>query len=209
MKTAIILAGGFSERFGQDKGLVQMAGKPLVLHVYERASKNVDEVTVVVSSIRQREAYSSLLPNGTRILVDIEDSQSPLIGALTGFADARGDYSILLPCDTPFILREVVKLLFEISQGMDAAIPRWPNGYIEPLQAVYRTDSALTAAEEAIKKGGMRLLSMISLLKKVRYLSTEVIKKVDPDLITFFNINTPADLKNAEGLIAHRSEELA
>ena len=203
MKTAIILAGGFSERFGQDKGLVQMAGKPLVLHVFERAYKAVDEVTVVVSSLRQREAYSSLLPNGTRILVDIEDSQSPLVGALTGFADARGDYSILLPCDTPFISEEVVKLLFEMSQGMDAAIPRWPNGYIEPLQAVYGTDSALRAAEEAIRKGGMRLLSMISLLGKVRYLSTEVIKKVDPDLITFFNINTPADLKKTEKLIAY------
>ena len=203
MKTAIILAGGFSERFGQDKGLVQMAGKPLVLHVCERASKTVDEVTIVVSSIRQRETYSSLLPNGTRILVDIEDSQSPLIGALTGFADARRDYSILLPCDTPFISEEVVKLLFEISQGMDAAIPRWPNGYIEPLQAVYRTDSALTATEEAIEKGGVRLLSMISLLKKVRYLSTEVIRKIDPDLITFFNINTPVDLRNAERLIVH------
>lgn len=203
MRTAIILAGGFSERFGQDKGLVQMAGKPLVLRVYERATKAVDEVIAVVSSTRQREAYSSLLPNGTRILVDIEDSQSPLIGALTGFADARGDHSILLPCDTPFISEEVVKLLFEISQRIDAAIPRWPNGYIEPLHAVYRTDSALTAAEEAIEKGGMRLLSMISLLKRVRYLSTEVIKKVDPDLITFLNINTPADLRNAERLIVH------
>ena len=206
MKTAIILAGGFSERFGQDKGLVQIAKKPLVLHVFERACRTVDEVTVVVSSMRQREAYSSLLPNGTRILVDIEDSQSPLVGALTGFADARGDYSILLPCDTPFISGEVVKLLFETSQRTDAAIPRWPNGYIEPLQAVYRTDSALTAAENALKKGGMRLLSMISLLKRVRYLSTEVIKKVDRSLTTFFNINTPMDLRNAERLIAHESE---
>jgi molybdopterin-guanine dinucleotide biosynthesis protein A len=32
-KTAIILASSVSERFGQDKGIVQMEEKPLVLHV--------------------------------------------------------------------------------------------------------------------------------------------------------------------------------
>lgn len=204
MNTAIILAGGFSERFGQDKGLVRMAGDPLVLYVLRKAREAVEEVIVVVSSSGQREAYSSLLPNWTRILVDIKDSQSPLVGALTGFADARGDYSILLPCDTPFISGEVIRLLFEMSQGMDATIPRWPNGYVEPLQAVYRTDSALKAAEEAVKKGEARLMSMISLLRRVRYLSTEAIKEIDPSLITFFNVNTQMDLRKAEELIKQR-----
>ena len=204
MNTAIILAGGFSERLGQDKGLVRMAGDPLVLYVLRKAREAVEEVIVVVSSSGQREAYSSLLPNWTRILVDIKDSQSPLVGALTGFADARGDYSILLPCDTPFISGEVIRLLFETSQGMDATIPRWPNGYVEPLQAVYRTGSALKAAEEAVKKGETRMMSMISLLRRVRYLSTEAIKEIDPGLITFLNVNTQMDLRKAEELIKQK-----
>jgi molybdopterin-guanine dinucleotide biosynthesis protein A len=200
-KTALILAGGFSERFGQDKGLVMMAGKPLLLHVLDRVGEAVEEVIVVVSSPRRREAYSSALPKGTRILVDIEDSQSPLVGALTGFVDARGDYSVLLPCDTPFISGEVIDLLLETSQGMEAAVPRWPNGYIEPLQAAYRTNSALEAAEAAVKMGETRLLCRISRLRRVRYVSTEVIKKIDPGLVTFFNVNTPMDLKKAERLV--------
>jgi len=204
-KTAIILAGGFSERLGCDKGLVQMAGKPLVSHVFNRVNQIVEEVIVVVSSIDQKKTYSPLFPKKTKILVDIEDSQSPLVGALTGFMNACGEYSILLPCDTPFVSKEVVKLLFEIAPHRNAVIPRWPNGYIEPLQAVYRTSSALTAANEAREKGETRLRSMISLLKRVRYLSTIVIKEIDPHLTTFFNINTPLDLKRAESLFKKKT----
>jgi len=203
-KTAIILAGGHSERFGQDKGLVPLAGKPLVSHVLERAREVVEEVIIVVSSTDRKEFYSSLFPKETKILVDIKDSQSPLVGALTGFMDACGDYSILLPYDTPFVSGEVMKLLFEVSQNMNAVIPRWPNGYIEPLQAVYRTSSALTAATMAVKKGDMRMQSMISLLSKVRYISTIVIREIDPNLTTFFNVNTLMDLKRAERLIKER-----
>jgi len=204
-KTAIILAGGFSERLGCDKGLVQMAGKPLVSHVFNRVSQIVEEVIVVVSSIDQKKTYSPLFPKKTKILVDIEDSQSPLVGALTGFMNACGEYSILLPCDMPFVSKEVVKLLFEIAPHRNAVIPRWPNGYIEPLQAVYRTSSALTAANEAREKSETRLRSMISLLKRVRYLSTIVIKEIDPHLTTFFNINTPLDLKRAESLFKKKT----
>lgn len=199
-KTAIILAGGLSERFGQDKGLVPLAGKPLVWHVFQRASQVVDEVLVVVSSSQKRESYSQVLP-GTRVLLDIEERQTPLIGALTGLKNARGRYSVLLPSDAPFVSEEVLRLLFEVSPGMNAVIPRWPNGYIEPLQAVYKTSSALTAAEEAIRRGEVRPLNMIMLLSKVRYISTLVIQHIDPELRTFFNINTRNDLKKAEELL--------
>jgi molybdopterin-guanine dinucleotide biosynthesis protein A len=199
-RSAIILAGGLSERFGQDKGLVHLAGKPLVQHVFRRASQVADEVLVVVSSSQQRESYSQVLP-GTRILLDIKDCRSPLVGALTGLMNARGGYSVLLPSDAPFVSVEVLKLLFEVAFETDAVIPRWPNGYIEPLQAVYKTSSAMIAAEKAIQRGEARPLNMIMLLGKVRYLSTLVIQHIDPELMTFFNINTKNDLEKAESLL--------
>ena len=49
-KTAIILAGGVSRRFGQDKGLISLAGKPLVMHVFEKACLVAEELIVVVGS---------------------------------------------------------------------------------------------------------------------------------------------------------------
>ncbi len=200
-KTAIILAGGVSRRFGQDKGLISLAGKPLVMHVFEKACLVAEELIVVVGSATQRDLYLPLFPKGTKIVVDAEELRSPLVGALSGFTSAGGDYSVLLPCDTPFVSKEVMDLLFHVAPNMDAVIPRWPNAYIEPLQAVYRTSSTLRAAQEALDKGEVRLLPMIMLLKKVRYISTMVIQEINPRLTTFFNINTPTDLRRAENLI--------
>ncbi|MEM2912718.1 MAG: molybdenum cofactor guanylyltransferase [Candidatus Bathyarchaeia archaeon] len=201
-RSAVILAGGASQRFGIDKALVELAGKPLILHVLERIEECVDETIVCIRSSAQISLYSQMLSGRSKIAVDPESFPScPLTGALTGLMNAHGKCSILLPCDTPFISRRLVDLLFDIANGVDAVIPRWPNGYIEPLQAVYETKSALMAAEDALKKGEYRMQSMLSLLKRVRYLSTLVIEEIDYKLLTFFNINTQLDLKKAEALI--------
>jgi molybdopterin-guanine dinucleotide biosynthesis protein A len=200
-RAAVVLAGGFSKRLGQDKGLVKHAGKPLVTHVLERASEVVDEVLVVVSSESQKESYSLVVPNENKIFVDDENVRSPLIVALTGFANIRAEYSLLLPCDSPFVSGKVIELLFETCVGVDAAVPRWPNDYIEPLQAVYRTSSALEATRQALGHGEMRPLNMIRLLRRTRYLSTLVIQQLDPHLTTFFNVNTPLDLAKAEKMM--------
>lgn len=201
-RAAIILAGGGSQRFGSDKGLVQLAGKPLILHVIERVLDLIDEVIVCVRSESQLTSYLQLLPDKFKVVVDLEGlPPCPLTGAITGFTSAGSEYAIILPCDTPFVSRKVVDLLFDIAVNVDAVIPRWPNDYIEPLQAVYRTKTALEAARKAIEKGEKRMQSMISLLKSVRYISTIVIQEIDPKMLTFLNINTPLDLRKAEVII--------
>jgi len=200
-RTCIILAGGSSERLGCDKGLMDLAGKPLIQHVYDRVKGYVDEVLVVVSSAEQRKRYSRLFPPSVKVLMDFSDGGCPLIGALTGFMEADGVHSVLLPCDTPFISGDVIELLFEAAFNVNASIPRWPNGYIEPLQAVYRTRPALKAAEIAFKNGERRMQSMISRLRRVRYISTIVLREFDPHLLSLFNVNTPLDLRRAERII--------
>ncbi|RLG94957.1 hypothetical protein DRO37_03960 [Candidatus Bathyarchaeota archaeon] len=200
-RTCIILAGGSSERLGCDKGLMDLAGKPLIQHVYDRVKGYVDEVLVVVSSAEQRKRYSRLFPPSVKVLMDFSDGGCPLIGALTGFMEADGVHSVLLPCDTPFISGDVIELLFEATFNVNASIPRWPNGYIEPLQAVYRTRPALKAAEIAFKNGERRMQSMISRLRRVRYISTIVLREFDPHLLSLFNVNTPLDLRRAERII--------
>ena len=197
-RSAVILAGGFSKRFGRDKGLVELAGKPLVLHVLDTISGVVDETVVVVSSKCQIDPIEGLLQGKANIVVDESRTQSPLIGASTGFRDAKGKYSLLLPCDTPFVSSRIALLLLDLCINKSAVIPRWPNGYIEPLQAVYHTKSALTAAKTALKEKKLDVQSMITHLKGIRYVSTLVLKQIDSELLTFFNINTLEDLKKAE-----------
>jgi molybdopterin-guanine dinucleotide biosynthesis protein A len=199
--SVVILAGGFSKRFGQDKGLIDLAGKPLILHVVNKISEVVSKPLVVVNSSVQKQKFESLLGHEAAVIVDKRNAQTPLVGALTGFESAKGEYSLLLPCDTPFISSQVIQFLLDKCLNKGAVIPRWPNGYIEPLQATYNTKSALTAAKNALKQGKLDLRSMIARLRGVRYLSTLVLRQMDPKLLTFFNINTLSDLKKAEALL--------
>lgn len=197
----MILAGGFSKRFGQNKGLIELGSKALILHVLDRAVDMVDEAVVVVSSDTQRRTFTRLLHDKADVVVDRYERQSPLVGALTGFEKVQGEYSMLLPCDTPLISSRVLSLLLDLCINRNAAIPRWPSGYIEPLQAVYRTKPALMAAETALKEKKSDMRSMILYMRRVRYISTMVLRQVDPELLTFFNINTPQDLKRAESIL--------
>ncbi len=194
-RSAIILAGGFSRRFGQDKGVLELANKPLIKHVVDAVSPVVDETIIITSSRERIRKYSKVIAADVKFALDVGKSQSPLIGALTGFGCAHGKYSLLLPFDTPFVSREVVALLFELCLNKAAVIPRWPNGHIEPLHAVYQTEPALEAARTAVAEGKFNVRAMIEKLRGVRYISTLVIQQLDSDLRTFININTSADLK--------------
>jgi molybdopterin-guanine dinucleotide biosynthesis protein A len=202
-RSAVVLAGGLSSRFGVDKGLLRLAGKPLVGHVLDAIKNVVDERIVVVSSGVQAREYERLIGSSSKVAVDEGLEHSPLVGALTGFRVACGEYCLLLPCDTPFVSGEVPSLLFDLCASRNAVIPRWPNGYIEPLHAVYRTKLALGAAESALKDGEMNMQSMVDRLRSVRYVSTLVLQQLDPELRTFFNVNTPLDLKKAEAMLRH------
>jgi len=200
-RSAIVLAGGFSSRFGHDKGVLELADKPLIRHITDAIDPLVDEVVVVTNSLERVLKYSQVMVANVKFFVDVYEASSPLIGALTGFGSAHGKYSLLLPFDTPFVSEEVVSLLFELCQGKAAVIPRWPNGYIEPLHAVYQTKLALEAAENALTEGKLKVRALIEKLQGVRYISTIAIQQLDPGLLSFFNINTPADLNKAITLI--------
>lgn len=200
-RSAIILAGGFSTRLGQDKGLVQLAGKPLVRHVLDKTKNLVEETLVVVSSKTQAEKYEKVLGSDATILVDNAEAHGPLAGANVGFREASGTYSLLLPCDAPFISRDILQLLLELCINKNAVIPRWPNCNIEPLQAVYCTEAALRASNEAVSSGEVKMQAMVDKLRGVRYVSTLVLEQLDPELNTFINVNTAFDLKKAEAIL--------
>ena len=193
-------------RLGQDKGLLQLANKPLIRHVLNAVNGIVDEKLVSVSSKDQAKAYSRVTDSGATVLVDIAEVHGVLAGALTGFEEAQGEYSLLLPCDTPLVSRDILLLLLELCINKNAAIPRWPNCYLEPLQAVYRTKPALEAARNALWEGKLNVQAMVDKLRDVRYVSTLVLEQLDPQLNTFFNINTPVDLRRAE-LMLKRAEK--
>jgi molybdopterin-guanine dinucleotide biosynthesis protein A len=203
-RSAIVLAGGFSSRFGQDKGVLELANKPLIKHVVDAVKPIVDEVIVVANSQERIAKYVEIVAADVRFVVDSGEQNGPLVGALTGFESAHGKYALLLPFDMPFVSREVVSLLFELCLNKAAVVPRWPDGKVEPLHAVYQTNVALDAARRAVDEGKMDMQAVVERMRGVRYVSTLVIHQLDPDFRTFFNINTPVDLKKAISMVKPR-----
>jgi molybdopterin-guanine dinucleotide biosynthesis protein A len=199
--SVIVLAGGFSAGFGQNKALLQLGAKPLILHVLARVSGVVDERTIVVNTEEQKNQLQRIVENKAEILLDEYKTQTLLTGAYTGFKQTQSEYALLLSCDMPFVNIDVARLLLECCVNRSAAIPRWPEGRIEPLQAAYRAKSAAVASEIALEQGKSGMSDMIACLRGVRYISTLVLQQLDLKLYTFFNINTQLDLKRAEALI--------
>lgn len=197
-RALIILAGGLSKRFGQDKCLKELVCKPLIVHVLDRVARLANETVVVVGSEAQRDQLSRVIGTKAQTIVDKYTDHTPLVGALTGFESVNAAHALLLPCDAAFVSAEIAALLLDLCIGKSATVPRWPDGKIEPLQAAYDVKSAASAAKAAMQEGKRDMLGMISHLHGIRYVSTLVLRQYDPKLDTFLNINTVQDWKKAE-----------
>lgn len=199
-RAVVILAGGLSRRFGEDKCLKKLADRALIAHVLNRVSSVADEKLIVVSSEAQKSGLSGSSQLDATIVKDRYEGHSPLVGALTGFEAVQAECALLLPCDAAFVSAEIADLLLELCASKSAVIPRWPNGYIEPLQAAYNVVHASEAARAALKEGKRDMLAMVAHLRGIRYVSTLVLQQYDEKLTTFLNINTVADWKKAESM---------
>jgi molybdopterin-guanine dinucleotide biosynthesis protein A len=195
----ILLAGGLGSRLGSDKAVQLVAGKPLISHIIERVSGLSDQTIVVIARNASKSEYSEFLPGFIRVINDEPEGKTPLVGIVTGLRAIESHYAIVLSCDTPFVNRRVIRLLLERASGVDAAIPRWRAGHLEPLQAVYRRNPMLREAEQALAEGRLSPIDAINRLAQVVYVSVEdEIRKIDPGLRTFFNVNTRQDIARAE-----------
>ncbi len=197
--TVGILAGGESARFRSVKSLAEFRGKPLVARMIEIAEQLSDDVLVVVSTEEGSEAVKDIIGE-TKIVVDPDESvRCALTGALTAFEHTHTSYTLLLPVDTPLANVQLLRTIYELRAGHGAVVPSWPSGYIEPLHSVYLAEHAYSQGIRVSSEGRYRMRDLLDSLSNVMYVSTMVLKEIDPDLQTFSNINTESDLRELEG----------
>jgi molybdopterin-guanine dinucleotide biosynthesis protein A len=84
--------------------------------------------------------------------------------------------------------------MMELSAGFDLVVPRLGE-LVEPLHAVY-SKSCLAPIEKLLKRGIMEVRALFDLVK-VRYVESDEIDRFDPEHLSFFNVNTEADLEKA------------
>jgi len=192
--SAIILAGGRGKRMGyREKALMVVNRKLLITYVLERLEKVVDDIIISVRDMAQGELLNSMLPGHTYAYDEFEN-KGPLSGILSGLTLCRNEFCFIAACDMPFINENVVKMLFRMSESHDAAIPRWEDGFLEPLHSVYRCETMIRETRKAIESGESIILAPI-IRMNVNYIDIENIRKIDTNLRTLININTPEDME--------------
>ncbi len=197
--SAIVLAGGGSRRFGRDKALVALDGVPLLRRVLDAARAASDDVWIVAD---RADKYAF---EGVQQLADRRPGHGPLGGLHTGLAAARHERAFLLGCDTPLLHPGVLRRLGAEPGDADAVVPyrRHPGEpethHAFPLHALYHR-RCLPAIWALLAE---RRLAMKALLDRidVRWIPLEAFREVDPELRSFLNVNTPADLARAAALL--------
>ncbi len=192
----IVLSGGYSERFGGKKAFYRVDEKPLIQFVIDRISSLSGEI--VISCRSDVERLEELFPEA-EVVKDKLDVRAPLVGLISSLPSINSTYSAIVTCDSPKINPEVLNLLHEEAKGHSAAVPKWPNGYLEPLTAIYRTNELKKYAKRTWENGEIKISRIVDRLPDVVFVPTEKIKKLDPDLDTFINLNTPEKVESELG----------
>jgi molybdenum cofactor guanylyltransferase len=132
--TGLILAGGAGKRFaGQDKGLVELQGKPLVQWVLEGLAPQCQ--TCLVSANRNQTRYSQY---GYPVITDVMTHfQGPLAGIASALPHVKTPWVLTVPGDTPLVAPD---LRVRLAQGLHTINARIAiavtNGQSHPLHAL-------------------------------------------------------------------------
>ena len=194
MFTGIILAGGESKRLNNvEKSTLFVGDKRIIermMTVYEKLFSDI----ILVSN--HPTAY---LEWNALVVKDIYTRRSSLTGIHSGLFYTKTEHAFIAACDTPFLKMELVKTILQHADSRtDVVVPRTGAG-IEPLCAVY-SRRCLQTVQGALDKDRLKIRHIYSKLK-VKEIPETVLKKTDPGLVSFFNINTPDDLEQANRMI--------
>ena len=214
--TAVILAGGRATRLGgRDKASLPVGGKTLLNRRVDLLQPLCPEIVIVSHRLarpamgRQAAPEPSARParanRDIRIVGDEAPGCGPLMGLYTGLLHSRTERSFITACDMPFLSRPLLLHLRSYADTCDAVVPRIGR-YLEPLFAVYSHD-CLHAVRAALDRGNRRADSFLDLVR-TRYVDEPELRRYDPELISFFNVNTPEDLERAERLVSAQADRV-
>jgi len=186
--TGVILAGGLGRRMGSvDKGLQPLRGKPMVAWVIERFAPQVDEV--LINANQNLERYAAL---GHRVIPDeIAGHAGPLAGLHRGLTEAAHALVATVPCDSPFLPRDLIarlRVALEL-QGAEIAVAR-TGDQPHPVFCLCRR-SVLPGLADFLAGGGRKIDAWYADLKVIEV-------AFDDQPHAFSNINTENELRAYE-----------
>jgi molybdenum cofactor guanylyltransferase len=186
--TAVILTGGKSSRMGQAKALLVFDQEPLIAHIARVLKRMFAEIVVVAAPEQELPALPA------KMVRDEVAYQGPVGGIYYGLRAAASEFSFVTSCDAPFLNTALISYLTGQISDYDVVVPFWEERY-QPLHAVYRR-SVLPLLKEQLERGELRPVYLFDKVR-TRTVEPDEIKRLDPDGLTFLNMNTPQDYEAA------------
>lgn len=207
--SAVVLAGGGSRRMGTDKAFLKMPGGGTIIEaILSKLARLSDEIILVTNRPQRYE------PLGVKLVADIYPGKGALGGVYTGLCAMSHSHGLVVACDMPFLKPPLLRYMLVMAPEYDVVVPRavpWgglkdvkegeetaKEYFLHPLHAVY-SKSCLEPMKDLLESGDLRIISFYPRVR-VRYVEEGEIDIFDPEHLSFFNINTLADLRRAEGL---------
>lgn len=213
--SGIVLAGGASRRMGRDKAWIELSGKFLIVRVMEALQALCSEIIVVANDVERFEKLDA------RVVRDEFPNTGSLGGLYSGLNAARNELAVAVACDMPFLNVDLLKFLISLSFDCDIVIPSAYDAKrrgderktgqggnentakkmnLHPLHAIYRK-TCLPPMREKILQNDLRMISFHDAMR-VKIVEQSEIEKIDPQLLSFWNVNTPEELSKAEAFSA-------
>ena len=185
---AIILAGGKSSRMGRPKATLDFDGSPLIVHIVRKLELLFAQIIVVAAPGQEIPAM------GIDLVRDEVPYQGPVGGIYYGMRASEHPICFVTSCDAPFLSVSLISHLLSQISDYDVVVPEWEER-LQPLYAVYRS-SVLSTLQEQLERNELRPIFLYDKVR-TRKISAEEIRRVDPEGLSFLNMNTPADYEMA------------
>ncbi len=189
-----VLAGGRGRRIGGDKPSLEVGGQTMVRHAVDALRLARLDVTLVLRAHQP----VPLTAHTFAVVRDEVENAGPLGGLHALLRWLPMEWTLVVPCDQPFLTPDLLRgLLVQPRGGVDAIVGR-PANLPEPLPGLYR-HTCLGAIEEALTQGERSLRELLTKLRLSEVPKTTLCRW-DPRLLSYLNVNTPADLERARAL---------
>ncbi|GBD97302.1 putative molybdenum cofactor guanylyltransferase [bacterium BMS3Abin06] len=197
-----ILAGGENTRMPVLKAFIEVEGQRLIERNLKIMKQLFSEVFIVTN---RPETYSYL---GVPMLGDTYNTRGPMTGIFTSLLNSSNPWVFISACDMPFVNECLIRYMASGRNNFDAIVPESPllskgghrggkkrlrRDYTEPLFAFY-SKKLLLSMEKSVISANKSLRDFLS-NKRVKYITSGEIRKIDPEAVSFVNLNTPEDIE--------------
>jgi molybdopterin-guanine dinucleotide biosynthesis protein A len=182
---------------GSSKARVELAGKALLERVLAQVRPLFPEVII---STRE-EPFS--FP-GIPVVKDEFSGRGPAIGLCSALARAHHPWVFVIGCDQPLVRPELVRYLAALRDSHDSVVPL-VSGKVQTLCALYKK-SCIPPLKTRILRGERGLVSFLRETEglSVRYVDEGELRRADPGLKSFLDLDTREDLLEAERILKNQ-----